>query len=60
MILGDLVYDCKYTLFIALGKKVFSNCDLSCCKIQFCEIVYMTISVVRKNKKNDNVSVYKL
>ena len=33
MILGVLVYGCKYTFFIGRDKKVSFKCDLSCCKI---------------------------
>lgn len=51
MILGVLVYGCKYTFFIGRDKKVSFKCDLSCCKIQFCEIVYMTISGDEKIRK---------
>lgn len=51
MILGVLVYGCKYTFFIGRDKKVSFKCDLSCCKIQFCEIVYMTISGNEKIRK---------
>lgn len=37
--------------FIGRDKKVPFKCDLSCCKIQFCEIVYMTISGGEKIRK---------